>query len=156
MEGQIYKWKMKGLSKGIDPDLAVQELKRIESVYGKITPEIVVDESKSNESVLHPIFEWDTNKAAYNWNLQQARTLLNNIQINIISDGEPRKIDVYEVVSKEEGYKNIESFTPDDVSYVKRSTLSSLVILKNKLSLYKNFESVRECIEQAIGILEDV
>lgn len=150
---EIYNWKMKGLSKGVSPSDAVKELRRIELKYGKLRPDLILKESISKKAVLHPIFEWDKDKAAYNYNLQQARTIINNIQITVITDGEPKRIDAYEVTSVNEGYKNIESFTPDDIEYVKRTTLNSLNYLKNKLQTYKEFEKILKHINKAIELV---
>ena len=80
-----------------------------------LTPEVVVRAAENSESVLHKLFEWDDNKAAYNWRLQQARTILNNIEVTIITDGEPREIAVFEVTTRSEGYKSVDTFTNEDV-----------------------------------------
>jgi len=89
MEG--YKWKLAGLGKGVDVALVVEELTRLQEVNRILTPEVVVRAAENQSSVLHKLFEWDENKAAYNWRLQQARTILNNIEVTIITDGEPRE-----------------------------------------------------------------
>jgi len=81
MEG--YTWKMKGLAKKVDPSIAANELQRIQNIYGSITPEILVKEAKKRNCPLHKIFEWNDTKAAENYRLQQARILLNNIQVTI-------------------------------------------------------------------------
>lgn len=150
---QIYNWKMKGLAKGVDPSIAAQELQRLQSVYGILTPEIIVNESKSPDSVLHPVFEWDNKKAAFNYRLQQARVLLNNIKINIISDGESKEISVFEVTSLRDGYKSIETFTPDDIEFIKANVVQQLNYLKGKLKLYKEFDQARYHIERAIEVI---
>ena len=73
MEG--YKWKLEGLGKGVDVALVVEELTRLQEVNRILTPEVVVRAAEDNNSILHKLFEWDDNKAAYNWRLQQARTI---------------------------------------------------------------------------------
>lgn len=148
-----YNWKMKGLAKKVDPSIAAKELQRIQNIYGSLTPEIIVNESKEPGSVLYPIFEWDDNKAAYNYRLQQARILLNNIQVTIISDGEPKEISVFEVTSLKEGYKNINTFSQDDIEFVRSGILQQLNHLKNKLQIYKEFDKSRHYIERAIEVI---
>jgi hypothetical protein len=150
---QNYNWKLKGLAKKVDPSVAANELQRLQTIYGVITPEIIVNESKNPESVLHPIFEWDNNKAAFNYRLQQARILLNNIQITIISDGESKEISVFEVTSIKDGYKSIDTFSTDDIEYVKRGILQQLNYLKGKLKLYKEFDKVLLHINHAIDVI---
>ena len=151
MEG--FTWKMKGLAKRVDPSIAGQELQRIQNFYGSITPEILVNEAKKRKSPLHPIFEWDDTKAAEGYRLQQARILLNNIRVTVVTDGESRDISVYEVTTVSEGYKAIDTFTSDDIEFVKIGIERDLFYLKKKLKLYKEFDKVLSYIEQAIESL---
>lgn len=74
---------MRSLYKGIREDDAVNELERIEEKRGSLTPEIVVEESRDENAVLHNIFEWDDAKAADNYRREQARKLLGNITVEI-------------------------------------------------------------------------
>jgi hypothetical protein len=151
MEG--YNWKMKGLAKRVNPSDAAKELQRIQNIYGSITPEILVNEAKKRKSPLHPIFEWDDTKAAENYRLQQARILLNNIQVTIVTDNESKNVSVYEVTSVKEGYKSIDTFDSDDIEFVRIGIERDLFYLKKKLSLYKQFDKVLEFINQAIEVL---
>lgn len=147
-----YAWKLIGLTKGIDIDDAVQELERIEGLYGSLTPEFVLDASRPKHAVLHRLFEWDDTVAAEHYRLQQARTILNNIEVTIVSNGQPKQIAVYEVIKHPAGqqYKNIQTFTPDDIDYIKRRTKNELNILKNKLSVYKELASTVNLLTMAI------
>jgi hypothetical protein len=148
-----YNWKMKGLAKGVNPLVAAEELRRLQSVYGVITPEIIVNESKKSNSPLHSIFEWDNSKAAHNYRIQQARILLNNIQITVLCDGENKEISVYEVTSFKDGYKSIDTFSSEDIDYVKAGILQQLNFLKGKLKLYKEFDKVLYHINKAIEVI---
>lgn len=148
-----YSWNLKGLANGVNPSVAADELKRIKDVYGKVTPDIIVKESEKNDSPLHPIFEWSDKKAAYHYRLQQARTMLNNLQVKVISSGEEKRISAYEVTSVSGGYKSIETFDPNDIQYVKNSIKAELTYLKNKLELYKELEKSKMFISQAIEAL---
>lgn len=145
-----YTWKLKGLTKGVNPTIAGNELQRLQNLHGTVTPELIVKEAEKKKSPLHCIFEWDDLKAGYNYRLQQARTLLNNIEITIISDGESKKIPAYEVVTIKEGYKSIETFTPDDFEIVKNRIIKELNLLKNKLKTYKELEKAGYYIDLAI------
>ncbi len=151
MEG--YKWKLEGLGKGVDVALVVEELTRLQKVNRILTPEVVVRAAENSESVLHKLFEWDDNKAAYNWRLQQARTILNNIEVTIITDGEPREIAVFEVTTRSEGYKSVDTFTNEDVDFVRASILRQLNTMKSKLKTYKEFDKVLFYIDKAIEVV---
>ena len=149
-----YHWKLKVLAKGVDPSIAAEELQRIQELYGKISPEIIVSEASNPGSVLHPFFEWDNTKAAFNYRLQQARILLNNIHLTVISDGEAKEVAVFEVISIRDGYKSVDILTPDNISFIKAGILKQLEYLKAKLKLYKEFAEVMELINQAIEKIE--
>ena len=151
MEG--YKWKLEGLGKGVDVALVVEELTRLQKVNRILTPEVVVRAAEDNNSILHKLFEWDDNKAAYNWRLQQARTILNNIEVTIITDGEPREIAVFEVTTRSEGYKSVDIFTNEDVDFVRASILRQLNTMKSKLKTYKEFDKVLFFIDKAIEVV---
>lgn len=50
---------------------------------GRLTPETVVDIARSEASPLHRYFEWDTAKAAEAYRLDQARTLIRSVRVEI-------------------------------------------------------------------------
>ena len=150
-----YAWKLTGLAKGIKIDDAVKELQRVESLYGSLTPENVLNASRDESALFHKLFEWDDSTAAEHYRLQQARTILNNIEVKIVSSGEEKTIAVYEVVktSGTAQYKSIDTMTPDDINYVKDRTKKELTILKDKLSVYKELSKTTTLIESAIETL---
>lgn len=149
-----FNWIMKGLAKGIKPEDAANELARIQNVYGKITPEVIVREASDKSSPLHSYFEWDDERAGHRWRVQQARILLNNIQVKVVSDGEERQISVFEVTSSSEGYKSIDTFTREDVEYVKADIRSRLKALNEKMKSYNQFDRVREHVTAAIEAID--
>lgn len=50
---------------------------------GKLTPEQVVEEARNPESPLHGYFEWDVEKAAAQHWLDQARSIIRSVTVNI-------------------------------------------------------------------------
>lgn len=48
---------------------------------GKLTPKAVVDAASAKTSVLHRHFEWDDSKAAHQFRLDQARSLIRSIHV---------------------------------------------------------------------------
>jgi hypothetical protein len=151
-----FAWKLKGLANGVDPSIAAEELSRLQNLYGSITPELLVNEATNPKSVLHSIFEWDDHKAAHGYRLQQARILLNNIQITVISDGEAKEISVYEVTSYKGGYKRIDTLLPNDLDYIRTTTKAQLGYLSAKLRTFNNFAKTVSLIENASSSLDEV
>lgn len=147
-----YQLKVKSLAKGIDPELIVQEFEKIENTLGALTPENIVTAAHNSDCVLHKLFEWDDSTAAHQFRLQQARNIINNVEVIVISNGESRSVDYYEIVRGEEGrqYKHIHALTVDEIGQVKSATLAELTRIKTKLSFYKQFQKVTPHIEAAI------
>lgn len=81
-----YTFQNPGLWKGLAADKAAKELNRIRQKYGTLEPELVVDESRSERSVLHKCFQWDDTTAAELWRKEQARKLINNITVVVVNE----------------------------------------------------------------------
>jgi len=150
-----YEWKLKSLAKGIDPDTAIKEIERIENVYGALNAENILEASRSKKSVLHALFQWDDGVAATMYRLQQARTILNNIEVRIISNGQERNISVFEVVNLGEDrcYKSIQTMDSNDIEFIKARTKREIVYLRNKLTAYQAMEATILHLDNAIGTL---
>ncbi len=54
----VYQWKPTANFK-IDAQTAGDELERIASMREKLTPEVIVDESRPEAAILHPCFDWN-------------------------------------------------------------------------------------------------
>lgn len=74
----IYDWKFDSLYP-VSAQAAGEELERIYTERGAINPVDVVDESRPEDAVLHPCFEWRDKIAAEKWREQQARGICNCI-----------------------------------------------------------------------------
>ncbi len=150
-----YTWKIESFAKGIDPDEAVKELERIETVYGALTPENILEGSKDKSAVLHNLFVWDDKLAANQYRLQQARTIINNVEVIIVSNGEPIQIPVFEVITKNEQrvYKNIQEFTRPDAEQVRLQTIREINALKNKLAFFNQFSKASKKLDEAVELL---
>jgi len=139
-----YKWKLKGLTKKVKVDKAVKELQNIKNKCGELTPEAIVQASKSRKSALHKLFEWDNEKASHQYRLQQARTIINNIEIVIVKNNKPYYVNAYEIVKSEEKreYKSIDTMSVDEAEQVRIMVLKNIEYLQKKLSIYEDFTDI--------------
>jgi hypothetical protein len=153
-----YNWNIKSFAKGIDPDEAAAEFERIENVFGSITPETILAASTPVDALFHNLFEWDDTEAATKYRLHQARTIINNIQLTIITDGASRVVSAYEVVKTENfrGYKSITTLSSDEVTQVKNRTIRDLNVLKEKLQVYKKFDAAIPHLDAALENIKSV
>ena len=67
---------------------------------GSITPTIIVEAARDEESPLHQIFDWDDEVAAEQWRLHSARHMLNHLVVRVaMSDGTNEHVKAYHCVS---------------------------------------------------------
>ena len=140
-----YKWKETwGAKITIPVETAVTAFETVETTYGKLTAKNLLEFSKNPKSPLHTMFEWDDSIAANRYRIEQARKIINSIEITIVSDGEALEIGAYEIVRTDSGnaYKNITAFTQSDVDYVREQTITTINTLSCKLKTYKQFRKI--------------
>lgn len=84
---------------------------------GDVTPHAVLDEARDDGSPLHKYFEWDKTKAAYNWNVQQARQLVRCLRVTIEGGNEaPAMLSISVKTQEDEfvrSYRTFKSVTDD-------------------------------------------
>ena len=157
MQTNKYQWRIESLAKGIDPDAAMKELEHIEIVYGALTPENIVQASQAEDAILHALFDWNDETAAHKYRIRQAATILNNIEVSIIHDGEERMISSFEIIKNDDeskSYKNVENFTASDIEQVRKQAVRELNNWKNKLTIYSEFSRASKKLEQAVELLD--
>ena len=66
---------------GIEPQAVGDELARINQIYGRLKPKILVDESRREDAILHEAFEWDDAIAGEEYRIHQARQIINVVQV---------------------------------------------------------------------------
>lgn len=81
----VYEWKA-GSRFPIGAQIAAERLNLIREQNGAITPRVVVDDAASDNSPLHRCFEWDNDKAADSFRLDQARKLIGSIVVAQIDE----------------------------------------------------------------------
>lgn len=74
------------------------ELEKIASNQD-LTPNAVVEAAKDENSPLHECFDWNNKTAAENWRKQQARRLINMIEIEIINNNDIMYVPAFESVT---------------------------------------------------------
>lgn len=70
----------------MDAMIVSGELQRLEDERGRLTPEIVVDSARHEESPLHDEFDWDDGVAAHQWRIEQARRLIRSVKVSVVTE----------------------------------------------------------------------
>lgn len=101
--------------KGVKPDVAGRELARIRKERGGLKPEVVIEEARPKNSPLHTAFTWDDSKAAHEYRLWQARSLIRAVCVVPSDQPDLTPRAVYVHVPDDESYQPISVVveTPD-------------------------------------------
>lgn len=75
----------------VDAQKAGEYLEEVNTEYGGITPEVLVEKGKEKDNILHNYFEWNNEKAGEKYRLIQASTLIANITVKYIADDKEEK-----------------------------------------------------------------
>lgn len=70
-----------GRSWNVSAQKAGERLKEIEERDGSVTPQAVVEDARPEDSLLHPVFEWDDQKAAEAYRIHQAGNFIRCIVV---------------------------------------------------------------------------
>lgn len=110
----IYSW-AKGAQFNVDPQAAGERVEFLKSKHGRVNAKHIVDDARDKQSPLHAAMEWDNNKAADKYRLNQASKLLRSLVIEfetVKQPGKREKMRAFVVVKKsdeetERGYVDI-------------------------------------------------
>ena len=164
----VYEWKIKGFYKA-DAQKAGEFIEKIERDHGAVHPAILVEASRSKKAATHKCFTWDDTEAAQKFREGQARSLLKNIKVKVVSesgDEEESKMAFYSV-------KRAEGFTRDNkgrvyISAVKAQenedymdeilmdALKDMISFKRRYAEIKELSDVIESIENTEILIQNM
>lgn len=75
-----------------DVRLVAQALERVLEKYGEITPTLVVETAIPETSPLHRFFEWNAEKGAAAFRLQQAGQLIRSVRVVVSAPKQPVRL----------------------------------------------------------------
>jgi hypothetical protein len=141
----------------VSAQIAGEELEKIEARDGEITPRAVVEEARPEGSKLHNVFEWDDEKAAEQYRLTQASTLIRCIVVK------PEEKDIKEPVRMfvncnpvDDGQKKTGSYInfrsafedPDSRAVILANAKHELQVFRNKYNRLKELAKVFDAIDE--------
>lgn len=87
IQTSVYQWRPR-MKFNIDPQLAGTELEKIRGHNsGDLSPEAVLKAAEQETSPLHPLFDWDNDRAAHQHRLGTANLLIRSIVVTVTSAG---------------------------------------------------------------------
>jgi len=131
--------------------------KKTNDKYFSLSPQIVVDAAREKKSILHECFEWDNKKAGESWRRQQARGLINSIEIIVEYDDEEKTTPAYISVKFDEEDEDKRRYISSEI-VANDSSLREMVIqqaLNDLLAWQNRFKSFKE-LEEIFGAIKKV
>lgn len=144
-----YKWKS-GYHSKVNAEVAGKVFEELESTVG-LTPQNLVDASKSEDAPMHNAFEWNDTVAGNEWRKQQARLHINHLEIVIKSaENKPTTRAYVKYSIDAEEYEHIETVLADPVksnSFFEMG-MKMLNDFKRRYAEVKEFARIIEEIER--------
>lgn len=75
----VYKYEWRVNKYPVDAETAGSYMESLNNKHGAVTPELLLDSSRSEDSVMHQCFEWDDTKAAEKYRVKQALGIISNL-----------------------------------------------------------------------------
>jgi len=142
----VYQWKQSRFP--VEAQKAGEELERIKNKYGGIVPKTVVDESRTEDAILHECFDWNDATAAEAYREVQAREIVRCIVITKTTDEKQQEeitvrafVPVYMDDNKSKKYISIEDALSDS-NYEKQiieQAKNEMIALKSKFGKLMQF-----------------
>jgi len=134
-----------------------EELQRIaEKNGGSLKPEVVVEEARDKNSVLHDYFQWDNKKAGERWRIFQARQLINHIEYVIEYEEQEKTVPLFiSIVRQDADEKPRREYVSIDV-VAKDKDLYELTLqeaLKELMAWQMKYQNLKE-LREIFGAIE--
>lgn len=141
-----YEWKLPGIMP-VSAQTAGEELDRIYEKYGQLDAKSIVDESREEDSPLHPCFEWRDNIAAEKYRESQAREIVRCITVKESSVPELEHVRAF--VRVEQAYHPISVVISDEDKMIEllHTALSELQSFKRKYGHLSKLKQVFDAID---------
>lgn len=147
---KIYKARFGSRISNSDAEIIGRRIELL-SPIGQITAEKFLKDAKRKNSPTHGYFEWDNNRAAQEYRLEQARLLIRSVDIIVISDGKEFETRAFHHIKINE----------DETAYVSTNVIFSnkdyyFQVLENAISEIKSWQEQYRNYRELSKIFEAV
>lgn len=141
----------------VAPEVVHEILSKIEQEQGEVTRQAFLDASRSENSPTHKLFQWDDEKAAELYRLDQSGRIINALHVEVImkKGKEPKKVTAFvKVANSETGgkYHNMvyAMSVPDERDFVLSQAYAELKSFKRKYETYSELAAVISAIDETV------
>lgn len=121
-----------------------EELKKLKN-EGLLNPHSVIEYAENKDTALHSCFEWDNEKAGYEYRLWQARQLIVRINVKILNkNNETIMVQAYHSLEEDRNSEGGYRFIPDILSDKERRQQ----LLNQAIKDFEYFEQKYKMLEE--------
>ncbi len=158
----IYEWKRNVYQ--VDAQEAGEFLSNLQERAGYVTPSLIVDSSRTEESPLHNYFEWDDSIAGEQYRRVQAGTILRTIVLvkaSGVEEEEPIRVRAFMNIQEEDDEGDVRSMfmsvgrvmeNDSYRNYVLEQALRELGSFRRKYAQLKELDDVFSVIDDALSV----
>lgn len=146
-----YSWRG-GWNPKIKAEIVGEVFSEIEMRDGSVTSESFLDASRSEDSPTHSIFEWDDSIAAERYRLQQSKTIISQLQIEVVIDDSVDSVKELEVQIEDAPEESIRKVP----AYVNVNPYGRFGSSNHTKASYVNLEKVMSDEDMRKTVLENV
>ena len=145
----VYKWNVKDTK--VKAQDAGELCEKLSNTVG-LTPQTLLDASRSEDALLHNEFEWNDEVAAEKYRLTQAQHIIVNLVASSTEESEP--VRAFQVVvhsyGKSSGYEGIATIMSDDEKreQLLKSAKTELLWFKRKYKSLSELANVMKAIDE--------
>lgn len=110
---QRYDWRPGTRIAGIDAQVAGERLATLAQKYGRVTPDLVVNDARPEDAPLHGAFTWDDGEAADKYRRHEARQLIGAVVVFRVAEEQPTA-----PIKTTRAFVNLEEPTTHDRMYM--------------------------------------
>lgn len=150
----VYSWKVPVYK--VSAQQAGEHIEELDRIHGEVTPQILLDDSRPTDAVLHPCYEWDDSIAAEKYRLHQSKKIIGNLVIVSVSknkDDAEKETRVNAFVSIKERNESA-SYRPT-VMALSNSNMKAQVV-KNAVAELRMFKAKYNGIVDFESIIKEV
>lgn len=164
-----YEWKSNFINKGVSAQAVGNRLEELSEKFGGVTSQILLDDSRSELAVCHPLYEWNDAKAAEKYRLKQSGDIIRSIIVveSYLEKGTTQEPVVISV-KKEEAPRAFSSVIVDDGSRKYKETVKVLendktyaqleaecrAYIKGAKDRYNKYAFFKDILEELLGEVE--
>lgn len=153
----VAKWKpgFASLYKGANAQLVAEEVQSLIDKNGSATPDAILDKARDASTELHKCFTWHDHVAAEKWRMQEARTLIRHLVVEVKDEAKPDTTTTVRLFHKvdtswDAGYKPIQHIVRniDEYQSLLNNAKRELVAFRKKYERLSELEPIFDLIDE--------